>query len=66
MDNSLAVSIESQRMASGAQTLSDGAVQQASAVEELSAGIQDISGQVGRTSEDADMARNLLKKQMPS
>lgn len=53
----LAVSTESQRMASGAQTLSDGAVQQASAVEELSAGIQDISGQVGRTSEDADMAR---------
>ena len=51
------VSDESQRVAAGAQTLSDGAVQQASTVEELFAGIQDISGQVGRTSEDADQAR---------
>ena len=41
-------------MAVSAQTLSDGAVQQAAAVEELSAGIQDISGQVKRTSKDAD------------
>ena len=48
---------ESQRMAAGAQTLSEGAVQQASTVEELSAGIQDISGQVNRTSEDAAEAQ---------
>jgi len=51
------VSEESRRVASGAQTLSDGAVQQASTVEELSAGIQDISGQVSRTSDDAAEAR---------
>ena len=51
------VSEESQRVAAGAQTLSEGAIQQASTVEELSAGIQDISGQVGRTSEDAAEAR---------
>ena len=51
------VSNESQRMAAGAQTLSEGAVQQASTVEELSAGIQDISGQVGQTSLDAAEAR---------
>ena len=51
------VSDRSERMAVSAQTLSDGAVQQAAAVEELSAGIQDISGQVKRTSKDADNAR---------
>ena len=51
------VSDESQRVAAGSQTLSDGAVQQASTVEELFAGIQDISGQVERTSGDADQAR---------
>ncbi|MCI8843692.1 MAG: methyl-accepting chemotaxis protein [Oscillospiraceae bacterium] len=51
------VSNESQRVASGAQTLSEGSIQQASTVEELSASIQDISGQVGRTSEDAGHAR---------
>ncbi len=51
------VSEESERVAAGAQTLSEGAVQQASTVEELSAGIQDISGQVSRTSVDADRAR---------
>ena len=51
------VSNESQRMAAGAQTLSEGAVQQASTVEELSACIQDISGQVGQTSLDAAEAR---------
>ena len=44
-------------MAAGSQTLSDGAVHQASTVEELFAGIQDISGQVERTSGDADQAR---------
>ncbi len=51
------VSNESQRVASGAQTLSEGSIQQASTVEELSASIQDITGQVGRTSEDASHAR---------
>lgn len=51
------VSDESGRVAAGSQTLSEGAVQQASTVEELSAGIQDISGQVSRTSEDAAEAR---------
>ena len=51
------VSDRSERMAVSAQTLSDGAVQQAAAVEELSAGIQDIFGQVKRTSKDADNAR---------
>lgn len=51
------VSNESQRVASGAQTLSEGSIQQASTVEELSVSIQDISGQVGRTSEDAGHAR---------
>ena len=51
------VSEESERVAAGAQTLSEGAVQQASTVEELSAGIQDISGQVSCTSVDADRAR---------
>ena len=55
------VSEESRRVASGAQTLSDGAVQQASTVEELSAGIQDISGQVSRTSDDSTEAGEQLK-----
>lgn len=51
------VSDESERVSSGAQTLSEGAVRQASTVEELSAGIQDISGEVNHTSADADKAR---------
>ena len=53
----LDVSDESERVSSGAQTLSEGAVRQASTVEELSAGIQDISGEVNHTSADADKAR---------
>ena len=52
------VSAESKQMAFGAQTLSDGTVRQASAVQELSASIQEISGQVSNTSQDADSARN--------
>mgnify|MGYP001078039527 FL=1 len=51
------VSAESERVSSGAQTLSEGAVRQASTVGELSAGIQDISGEVNHTSADADKAR---------
>ena len=51
------VSNESERVSSGAQTLSEGAVRQASTVEELSAGIQDISGEVKHTSTDANKAR---------
>ncbi len=50
------VSEESSKMASDARLLSDGAVQQASAVEELSSSIQELSGQVDRTSNDADTA----------
>ncbi len=56
------VSDESSRVAAGAQSLSDGVVQQASTVEELFAGIQDISGQVGLTSEDAGKAREFAMK----
>ena len=44
-------------MASDAQILSDGAVEQASTVQELSASIQTLAGQVGSTSADADDAR---------
>lgn len=51
------VSLESEQMASDAQVLSDGAVQQASAVEELSASIQGLSEQVRQTSEDAKDAK---------
>lgn len=47
---------ESRQMASDAESLSNGTVRQASAVEELSASIQDIYGQVDRTSKDADNA----------
>ena len=43
---SMPMSNESERVSSGAQTLSEGAVRQASTVEELSAGIQDISGEI--------------------
>ena len=50
------VSDESRQMASDAEVLSSGTVRQASAVEELSASIQDIYGQVDRTSKDADTA----------
>ncbi len=47
------VSEESRRMALGAQTLSSGTVQQAAAVEELSASIKEIYDQVERTSKDS-------------
>ena len=46
-------------MASDSQTLSTGAVAQASAVEQLSASIQDLSVQVNNSSSDADDARRL-------
>ena len=52
------VSDESEQMASDAQILSNGATEQASAIEELSASIQELSGQVKSTSHDADIARN--------
>ena len=52
------VSDESEQMASDAQILSNGATEQASAIEELSASIQELSGQVKSTSHDADVARN--------
>lgn len=51
------VSDESEQMASDAQILSNGATEQASAIEELSASIQELSGQVKSTSHDADYAR---------
>ena len=44
-------------MASDAQILSAGAAEQASAIQELSANIQSLSGQVTSTSQDADKAR---------
>lgn len=52
------VSDESEQMASDARILSNGATEQASAIEELSASIQELSGQVKSTSQDADVARN--------
>lgn len=51
------VSVESEQVASDAQILSNGATEQASAIEELSASIQELSGQVKSTSQDADDAR---------
>lgn len=51
------VSEQSQKMASSAEILSDGAVQQASTVEKLSNNIQTISQQVSQTSSDADNAK---------
>lgn len=51
------VSEESNAMASGAQVLSDGAVKQSAAVQQLTAGIHEISEQVSSTSKDADNAR---------
>ncbi len=51
------VSEESQHMASDAQVLSNGAIEQASAVEKLSNSIQILSQQVTSTSKDADTAR---------
>lgn len=51
------VSEESQHMALDAQVLSNGAVEQASAVEKLSASIQILSRQVNNTSKDADNAQ---------
>lgn len=50
--------MQSERMTSAAQTLSNGVVSQASAVEELSASIKDISVQLDSTSEDASIARD--------
>ncbi len=51
------VSQQSEKMASSAETLSHGAIEQASTVKKLSKGIQDITEQVKRTSEDADNAK---------
>ncbi len=51
------VSIESERTAAGSKTLSDGAVQQAAAVQELSSNIQELSRQVDSTTHDAEDAR---------
>lgn len=50
------VSDESRQMASDAEGLSSGTVRQAAAVEQLSSSIQNIYGQVERTSQDADAA----------
>ncbi|NDO46801.1 methyl-accepting chemotaxis protein [Clostridium sp. MD294] len=51
------VSEQSKKMASSAEILSDGAVQQASTVDKLSNNIQTISQQVNQTSSDADNAK---------
>lgn len=53
------VSDESEQVASDSRVLSDGAIDQASAIEELSASIQSLSGQVSSTSQDADKARKI-------
>ena len=53
------VSDESEQVASDSRVLSDGAIDQASAIEELSASIQSLSGQVSSTSQDADQARKI-------
>ncbi|MXP77915.1 HAMP domain-containing protein [Lachnospiraceae bacterium WCA-9-b2] len=53
------VSDESEQVASDSRILSDGAIDQASAIEELSASIQSLSGQVNSTSLDADEARKI-------
>ena len=52
------VSEESEHMSSSAQILSNGTIEQASAIEKLSTNIQEIFGQVELTSKDADTARN--------
>lgn len=52
------VTMESQQVADGAKILSKGTVDQASAVEELTASIQQLSEQVDSTSTDADHARS--------
>ena len=51
------VSAESERMAADAQTLSDGNVEQAAAVQQLSSSIHEISKQVDQTSHDAAEAK---------
>lgn len=51
------VSEQSKKMAASAETLSDGAVEQASTVEKLSSSIQSISEQVNHTSSDANDAK---------
>lgn len=51
------VNYSSEQMASGAQTLSQSATEQASSIEQLSAGIQDLLNQVSSTSQNADKAR---------
>lgn len=48
---------ESRQVATGAQILSKGTVDQAAAVEELTASIQQLSEQVDNTSSDASLAR---------
>ena len=53
------VSDESEQVASDSRVLSDGAIDQASAIEELSASILSLSGQVNSTSQDADEARKI-------
>ena len=52
-----AVADEAEQMASDAQVLSDGAIRQASTVQELSSSIQALSGEVRKTSDDAEEAR---------
>ncbi len=52
------VSLQSKKMASSAEVLSSGAVQQAATVEQLSQGIQTIASQVSRTSSDANTAKD--------
>lgn len=51
------VSGESERMAADAQTLSNGNVEQAAAVQQLSSSVHEISRQVDQTSKDAAEAR---------
>ncbi len=53
------VSDESEQVASDSRVLSDGAIDQASAIEELSSSIQSLSGQVSSTSQGADQARKI-------
>lgn len=58
------VTEESGRMSSSAQSLSDGATEQAAAVEQLSASIMEISKQVNSTSSDADNANKASTESM--
>lgn len=51
------VSTSSERMASGAQILSQGAMEQSASIEALASSIQELSHQVTSTSEDAETAQ---------